>query len=85
MTAPIILNDDAPAVSAVAITPSDSTDFTSLYSRALWIGNGGTVKVDMADGTTVTFEGCPTGSVLPIRCRRVYSTGTSATSILALF
>ena len=85
MPAPIVSNDAAPAVSAVAITPSDSADFTTTSCRAIWVGGTGTIKVDMSDGTTVTFSGVPAGYILPIRARRVYSTGTTATLMLVLY
>jgi len=42
------------------------------------------LKVDMADSGTVTFSGLPAGIFLPIIVKRVYSTGTTATNIIAL-
>lgn len=75
---------DAPAANAAAVTPNDSTDLTNV-SRSLYVGGAGNVKVDMADVGTVTFTGVPAGAILPIRVSRVYSTGTTATSILVLY
>lgn len=73
------------ATRAVAVTPHDTNDLTD-PAFALYVGAGGTVKVQPAGGDPVTFVGVPTGTVLPIRgIRRVYSTGTSASSILALY
>ena len=72
------------AVSAAAVTPSDGSDLPITPTRALYIGNTGALKVDMADGSTVTFANCPAG-VLPISVKRVYSTGTAATNIAALY
>ncbi|MGA0398230.1 MAG: spike base protein, RCAP_Rcc01079 family [Ilumatobacteraceae bacterium] len=73
-----------PAHHAVAVTPNDSTDLTDT-SRALYVGAAGDVKVDMYGSGTVTFVGVTAGSVLPVRVDRVYSTGTTATSIVALW
>ena len=53
--------------------------------RAVYIGGAGNVKVDMADGSTVTFEAVPVGTFMPIQVRKVYATGTTATNIHALF
>lgn len=36
------------------------------------------------DGATVTFENVPSGTVLPVSCKRVLATGTTATGIVAL-
>lgn len=76
----------APAKSAVAVTPSDSTDMT-MTSRALYIGGAGNVAVLMDDGsgTPVVFSSVPAGTILPIRAARVRSTGTTATNIVAIY
>ena len=75
---------DAPAANAAAVTPNDSADLTNV-SRSLYVGGAGNVKVDMADVGTVTFTGVPAGTILPIRVKRVYATGTTATTILVLY
>ena len=69
---------------AVAVSPNDSTDL-AIYPASLFIGGTGGVKVDMLDGGTVTFINIPDGTFLPILVKRVYSTGTDATDIIALY
>ena len=73
-----------PAYNAVEVAPNDGVDLTNT-SRALYVGGGGDVKVDMYGSGTVTFVGVSAGSLLPVRVDRVYSTGTTATSIVALW
>jgi len=74
----------APAHGAVAVTPGNSTDIRP--TRSLFVGGTGDVTVDMAtEGTNVTFTAVPAGSILPIQVTRVYSTGTTATFIVALY
>ena len=74
-----------PADNAAAVTPADGSDLAN-PARALFVGGAGAVKVDMVGGTTaVTLTGVVAGSVLPIRVSRVYSTGTTATNIVALY
>jgi len=68
---------------ASAVTPNDSTDLTTV-AQGLYIGGAGDLKVDMADSGTVTFSALPAGIFLPIIVKRVYSTGTTATNIIAL-
>jgi hypothetical protein len=72
-----------PAVYAASVTPNDSTDL-ALYAKFLWVGGAGSVKVDMIETGTVTFTGVRAGTLLPIGVKRIWSTGTTATNILAL-
>jgi hypothetical protein len=53
--------------------------------RALYIGGAGDVKIDAEGGGTVTFVGAQAGSIIPVRAVRVYSTGTDATDIVAIY
>jgi len=66
-----------------AVTPSDSTDFDSIC-RAIYVGGAGNLVAVRHDGTAVTFTGVPAGTVLPIAVRRINSTSTTATAIVAL-
>lgn len=71
--------------SAVAVTPNDNTDLP-LTSRGLFIGTGGHVAVILdKDAASVVLKNIPSGSVLPIRIRRVLATGTTALDIVALY
>lgn len=70
---------------ASAITTSDSTVFVQ-PTRALYVGAAGNITVDMADGgTALTFVAVQGGTILPIQVTRIYATGTTATSIVALY
>jgi hypothetical protein len=73
----------APVCQAVEVTPNDATDLAN-WTRAVFVGVGGDVKVDMATSGTVTFKNILSGTTLPIRVRRIYATGTTAQSIVAL-
>ena len=72
---------------AVVVTKSDTVDIPNTSERGccLYIGDSGDVKVKMEGGTEVTFKNVPTGTFLPILVTRVFSTGTSAAEILALY
>ena len=71
-----------PGQDAESITPSDTGNIAGM--RGLYVGSGGNVKVDMQGGTTITFSNVISGTILPIKASRVYSTGTTATSLVAL-
>ena len=75
-----------PAANATAITPAN-TDLTE-FTRAIYVGGTGDLAVRMAGtlgDTDVIFVAVPAGAILPIRCKQVRSTSTTATSIVALF
>ena len=74
----------APARLAADITPHDTTALT-YKPRGIYIGGGGTLKVTMIDGGTVTFNGLVAGQFLPITPTIVFSTGTSATNLIGLY
>lgn len=73
----------SPALGAAAVTPSDSTDITT--TRGVYVGGAGNLAVTMANGSTATFVGIPAGSILSIRVKRIHSTSTTATNIVALY
>lgn len=76
---------DGPANNAAAVTPSDSADLPNT-ARALFIGGAGNVSVDTVGGQeSVVFEGLAAGTILPVRVKRVNTTGTTATAIRALW
>jgi hypothetical protein len=68
---------------AAAVTPSDTVDLTT--PAVVYVGVSGSVQVTTAQGTTVTFAGVPAGFVIPLQVRRVWSTGTTASSLVAIF
>jgi hypothetical protein len=72
----------APGYGAAAITTADTDQNTSF--RAIYVGGAGDIKVDMPGGGTVTFVAVPQGTLLPIRPKRIYATGTTATNLVGL-
>ena len=76
----------APARKALAITPADGADLADV-PKALWVAAAGTVSIVSADDVSnagVSLGSLAVGTVIPIRCRRVRSTGTTAT-LLGLY
>lgn len=72
-----------PIRGGVAVTPSDTDDLARV-SDYLYIGTAGTLKIIFADGVTLVFAAIAAG-LYPFRVSRVYSNGTSATNIVALW
>jgi hypothetical protein len=55
------------------------------YGCYLYVGGTGSVSVQTIGGDSASFVGVPAGTILPVQVLRVNSTGTTATSIVALW
>ena len=67
------------------VTPSDSVDLPYI-TRGVYVGVTGDVSVVAAgNGATVVFAGVAAGTILPIQVSRIRATGTTSTSIIALY
>lgn len=75
---------NSPASSAFQILPDDATTLVHV-TRAIYVGRAGDLAIEMADGQAVTFTAVQPGMIYPIRCNRVYQTGTTASGIIGLF
>jgi hypothetical protein len=84
---------DSPKLASggVAVTPNDTTDLGFL-AYGLWVGVGGTLKVDCAEAMSssgaaarTTFATTVPAGWFPFKVLRVYATGTAATGIIAAY
>ena len=73
----------SPAIDGFAITPSDTALLPELV-RAIYIGDGGTLVLELSAGTVLTFSGVPGGAILPVRAQRIKATGTTAGALIGL-
>lgn len=64
------------------VTPSDTTSLGPTIG--LYVGGAGTVKASGLGGAVGTFV-CQAGQVIPGEFRQVLATGTTATSIVAMY
>jgi hypothetical protein len=88
----VTTNDASPMQSALAVTPNDAADLVpptgpARPTRAILVGGAGNVVLVMADGTTATLTVPATacGFLLSLAAKRIYATGTTATSIVAFY
>ncbi|MBB3967061.1 spike base protein, RCAP_Rcc01079 family [Rhizobium metallidurans] len=72
-----------PASTGFAITPDDTLALPET-TRALYVGFGGSVAVEMASGAVLTFQGVADGALLPLRVARVRASGTTASGVIGL-
>jgi hypothetical protein len=68
---------------AAAITPSNTVNLAN--PSVVYVGGAGNVRVLTAQGDDVTFVNVPAGAVLPVQVIRVYSTSTTATSLVGIY
>lgn len=57
----------------------------SPISRGLYVGVTGNVAIVASDGSTATFINVQGGTVLPVRVKRVNTSGTTASSLVAIY
>ena len=84
----------------VNVTTSAYTQVTAVYSNTslmnsntdafvVYVGGGASsnidIKVTTAAGNDIVFSGFPKGGFLPVQCLRVWTTGTAATNVVALW
>jgi hypothetical protein len=74
---------ESPASHVFQVTPDDTTDLP-VASRALNVATDGLVRVTTVGGETASVA-VVAGVPFPIRCVRVWQTGTTATGIVALY
>lgn len=77
-------SSQSPANNAALIVPDDDTDLDD-WTRAIYVGEGGSISVVMAEGQNVTFDNAQAGSTIPVSVRRVRATGTDAGALIALW
>lgn len=80
---------DSSAEGVVSVTPSDTVSITlpsgQTFTKGLYVGGAGNISVLMADGSSATFTSVAAGSLLPLSVKRVNSTSTTATSMIAVY
>ena len=67
------------ATGGFTITKSDTARISKCY---VYVGGTGNVRVLTADGSDLTYVGVPAGTTLPMSVVKVFSTDTTATSML---
>lgn len=75
---------DSPGEGHYAITPHDSTDFAISF-RSVYVGGAGNIVVVANNGTAVTYVGVASGSIIPMRGKRVNATNTTATNLVGIY
>lgn len=75
----------SPIVGAEAVDISTTNHTCSETSRAIWVGTGGNLIVDLADSTGITFTNVQDGTLLPARVAKVIKTSTTASNMVVVW
>lgn len=78
-----LANLESPGWSVADVTPADGSDLPKPFAR-ITAAVGGVIKVTASGGGSVTMA-IAAGGVLPVFVDRVWSTGTTATGIVAIY
>lgn len=70
--------------SASPVTVSDGTNDPNGPFAGIFTGSGGTIKLTTVRGETATFVSLAAGVILPVATLRVWSSTTTATSVLGM-
>lgn len=70
------------SLGGAAVTPADGADIAT--QGTLYVGGTGALKVTTSDGSVLTFAAVPVG-FFPVKVKRVWATGTTATNIIAVY
>jgi hypothetical protein len=74
-----------PVRNSFVISPNDTTELP-FVTRAIYVGSTGDITARLADDTaSVTFKAVPVGTMLPIRARQIYVTGTGAALLVGFY
>lgn len=69
---------------AQSITKDDNRNVSDVPFN-VYVGTGGDLKVDTADGQTIVLKNVPSGTYIDfIKIKKIYSTGTRASDIVAI-
>jgi hypothetical protein len=75
----------SPTRSSFAIVPSDTNELP-IVTRAIYVGGTGDLTLRLAgDAGQLLLKSVPSGTMLPLRARQVYATGTGATQLIGLY
>lgn len=77
----------APVTKHFAITASDVNDLANI-PRGIILGVGGDVKMCLRDNSkdseAIIYKNLPSGVILPLRPRKIFATGTTATDMIGV-
>jgi hypothetical protein len=73
----------APLSDGFDIMPDDTEELSEV-TRAIYVGQGGDVAIELAGGGSVVLKGLKPGIIYPLRLARVLATGTTASDLVGM-
>lgn len=69
----------------VVVTASDTADLEFGVCKGIWVGTAGNVQITTANGRVLVLTSMLAGMVHRVKARRIWSTNTTAVTIVALY
>lgn len=73
---------ETPAENAFAVTIGENMEYAT---RAIYVGVGGDINIQTVHNDEVLLKNVLTGQILPIRVKKILSSGTTATDIVGFY
>ena len=74
----------SPPEAGAAILPDDAAELAHA-TRAIYVGGAGDLRLRLLGGAVVTLVAVPAGTLLPLRVRQVFATGSTASHLVGLW
>jgi len=75
----------SPPRNSFTITPSDTAELR-FVTRSIYVGGTGDITLRLAgDAGQLLIKAVPAGTMLPLRVRQVFATGTTATGLVGFY
>ena len=74
---------EGPATFGFVINPSDDS-FLEELTRGIWVGGSGNIILMLSSGRVIPLVGVVAGTLIPVKAKKVYATGTTATNLVAM-
>jgi hypothetical protein len=72
-----------PATKSFPIAPSDTNEL-EFVTEAIYVGGEGDLSVLTLEYYVATYAAVPAGQIIPVRARKVFATGTTATNLVGM-
>lgn len=77
---------ETPNTHAYAVVPNNDANLpVATREMRILVGGAGNIRADTMQGETVTYTGLLAGHVYQLPIKKIYSTGTTATSLTAIY
>ena len=74
-----------PSEDHAEVTLTADLDITGPYPRAIYVGREGNIKCTTISGRIATYVGLSPGTILPVRVKKIFYDGTTASYLVLMY